>query len=493
MADPPPPAPASRGVLSLYDNIEDPNDPNPAATISAAPVVYRQDQPASAEAKKPANPALLFQPQIRRPQPKQAKGFKGGFPPKVIPTGAASSTAPPVASKTTLADWAPTEEDEWMYGTGEKRQRGGRKNKKKKQQQDARQETNWEGFYDVSKPTSIDEYIKGDEKVGEALDWREFVLQRGGRRRWSESTSDEDHSTGMPSQFAPPPSDSFPLLAGSPPKPPPSDQTGEDVFSRRAVMASSQYQPSRSLSPAPPAALAPPPPPPQFVQETPPPPPTDGAVISRAPIRYDIQQPPATDDRGLGASSSSMFGLDEGNAEQQPKSTRPGQAGFAQRLMSKYGWTEGAGLGASESGITNPLRVQVEKRRKKADADGGGWAEPGGKGKILGGKRKDEEGKFGRMSEVIVLRNMLENMPDLESEISNGLGQEIGEECGEKYGRVERLYIDQDARQVFIKFTDQVSALRAVNELDGRIFNGNTIVPNFYDVEKFERGVYTAK
>lgn len=29
-----------------------------------------------------------------------------------------------------------------------------------------------------------------------------------------------------------------------------------------------------------------------------------------------------------------------------------------------------------------------------------------------------------------------------------------------QYGRVERLYIDQDNRQVFIKFTEPVSALR---------------------------------
>lgn len=82
-----------------------------------------------------------------------------------------------------------------------------------------------------------------------------------------------------------------------------------------------------------------------------------------------------------------------------------------------------------------------------------------------------------------------------------------------QYGRVERLYIDQDARQVFIKFTDQVSALRvsvsshsgaavrtcadgaahqAVNELDGRVFNGNAIAPRFYNAEKFERGNYTS-
>ncbi|KAI8283033.1 DNA-damage-repair/toleration protein DRT111 [Colletotrichum sp. SAR 10_98] len=171
------------------------------------------------------------------------------------------------------------------------------------------------------------------------------------------------------------------------------------------------------------------------------------------------------------------------------------QAGFAQRLMSKYGWTKGSGLGADEGGIVNPLRVQVEKRKKKSDAEGGGWAEPANRAKILGGRRKDAEGegggKFGGpMSEVIVLQHMLDNMEDLQGEIANGLGQEIGEECGEKYGRVERLYIDVENRQVFIRFTDQVSALRAVNELDGRIFNGNTVIPKFYDTAKFEQGMY---
>jgi len=149
-----------------------------------------------------------------------------------------------------------------------------------------------------------------------------------------------------------------------------------------------------------------------------------------------------------------------------PRAKRPGQAGFAERLMSKYGWARGAGLGADSGGITSALRVQVEKRRRRPDAEGGGFAEPGGRGRIIGGKTKpkkdgdDGVGAFGPMSEVVVLRGMLEGMPDLVAEMEAGLAQEIGEECGERYGRVERLFIDVEDRQVFIKFTDQVSALR---------------------------------
>lgn len=184
--------------------------------------------------------------------------------------------------------------------------------------------------------------------------------------------------------------------------------------------------------------------------------------------------------------------------EDEPRRTNlPGQKGFAQRLMSKYGWTAGSGLGAASSGILNPLSVKVEKRRKKPDAEGGGFAEPGGRGKIVGGKlarpttaADSDAGKFGPMSEVVVLRNMLEGMENLQHEINDGLGQEIGEECGDKYGRVERLYIDVEGRQVFIKFTDAVSALRAVNALEGRVFNGNAIAARFWDGERFEKGEY---
>ncbi|KAL4725311.1 hypothetical protein ACLX1H_007458 [Fusarium chlamydosporum] len=451
MAAPPPPPP-SNGGLSLYENLLDPNDSSSAsATISSAPVLYNQTDSASAETtvKKPIDPALRFQP-IRRPQVKQTKP-KPTFPkaaaPKQIPAVALPA---PAQAKTTLADWAATEEDEWMYGMGEKRQRGGRKKKKKRQQEDI--ETNWDDIYDPTRPTNVEEYLHSDEKVQEVRDWK-ALLYRHRRKRVESDLSDEDEDEDRPvpsNQFAPPPSYSFvPPPPQSPPAaapaPPPDDATGDDAFARRQAL--SQGQP------------APPPSPPQS---------SNSATISRAPVRYnqaqDEKDTTRVDAEDDGYSPPPALGADSPSRpddDSEHRSSRPGQSGFAQRLMSKYGWTKGSGLGADESGIINPLRVQVEKRRKKADADGGGWAEPGSKGKIIGGKRKEENaGKFGAMSDVIVLRNMLENMPNLQEEIAGGLGQEIGEECGEKYGRVERLYIDQQSRRVFIKFTNQVSALR---------------------------------
>lgn len=326
-------------------------------------------------------------------------------------------------------------------------------------------------------------------------------------------------------QFAPPGNYSFAPPPVSPPRASPAatatvpdDATGDDAYARRLALSGKGAPP-------------PPPPPPPEAPSAPPPPPSppkETATISRGPVRYEAPpQPPAQEQggddgddddmdvdstdlppTGLGAGQKSTTNQpmhDVDSAGDTSRSTRPGQKGFAQRLMSKYGWTAGSGLGADSSGIINPLQVKVEKRRKRPDAEGGGYADPANRARIIGGKTaaakdpspssgsaaaEDNAGKFGPMSEVIVLQNMLENMPSLQEEMEDGLGQEIGEECGDKYGRVERLHIDVAGRQVFIKFTDQVSALRAVNALEGRVFNGNSIAARFWDIEKFEKGEY---
>lgn len=167
--------------------------------------------------------------------------------------------------------------------------------------------------------------------------------------------------------------------------------------------------------------------------------------ISRAPVRYNLPPPPpeipSSEAELADALGNEESDPEETNTDEAPRSVRPGQKGFAERLMSRYGWTKGSGLGASGSGIVNPLRVQVEKQKKKPDSEGGGFVGPGGRGKIIGGKRggasksETEAGMFGAMSEVIVLHGMVDGL-DLDAEMERaedgGLLQEIGEECGEK-------------------------------------------------------------
>lgn len=336
------------------------------------------------------------------------------------------------------------------------------------------------------------------------------------------------------------------------------DPTGEDAYARRMRMsgistATNDPPPPTSVneSSAPPpqpagmSRLPPPPvesPPPvlgqQFVAQTqsaPTPPAQMGAIISRepvryippqssppvsaaasatisrAPVRYDVpakpSPPPAEDEDteaeqshgGLGLGAAADVPQDDEPSpapdEDAPRSNRPGQKGFAKRLLQKYGWQEGEGLGATGSGITTALRHQTQKRKKRPDAEGGGWANPAAMGRIVGGKKRrteDEEG--GQWSIVVKLEGILDGV-DVDHAVSEGnLMQQIGDKMSE-YGQVERLFIDRSkegTEPVFVKFTSALSAYRAVQASNGTDFlaNGRMARAGFFDAEKFEQGDY---
>lgn len=439
----------------------------------------------------------------------------------MTPAAAATSHS---AQKTTAADWIATasdDEDVNAYYAGT-RQRGGRK-KRKKNNKEASQviQHDWDDIYDPTRPNHYEEYKYSEEKIREVREWKDLLYRHRMRRQSSDSDSDSDRSRGqernsksissvvasakISETFASPPSMSFapPAQFESPsnlvkpdddsdeheyvPPPPamlPDDLTGDDAFARRMRMSGLQNVP------APPSP--PPPPPPDM------PKPTIGQ-IARAPVRYNLPLP----DPELPSNEAELQEMEVDNPpEEAPKSLRPGQAKFAERLMAKYGWSKGQGLGKEQTGVTTALYAKVEKRKKKSDAEGGGFATPAPIGRILGGKQSEagkaaEEGRFGAMSEVVRLQGMLKGM-DLQAEMfsdQGGLMQEIGEECSEKYGNVERVYIhsdtdDENGALVFVRFTSQLSALRAVNALEGRVFNGNEIKARFWQREKFEKGQY---
>ncbi|KAI4264269.1 MAG: hypothetical protein L6R42_000616 [Xanthoria sp. 1 TBL-2021] len=526
-----------RPGLSLYANLLEPTGSGSAApgTISRAPVVFKQavdgakvhDSDASALGQQASAAPLLFRP-TKRPQVSTQRSKpksnpqKSGLPNSGIGNSKSSSggelnstSQPPV--KSTLLDWAAAIEDDDMGGfhAAEKRQRGGRK--KRRKNNEARIVQNWDDIYDPSRPNSYEEYQNSEEKVQEIREWKDrlYAHRISQRRSKSKDTSSDDgqpirrnHPNTSHGLFFAPPADfenttsTVQVL---------DDATGGDAYLRRLKLSDTHqksaldsaqheaeptrphpvgFQPIAQSSSDPPIR--------RNMQSTAP-------SISRAPVRYNLPPPPpeipSTEAELADALGNEDAEPDESKNGEAPRSLRPGQQGFAERLMSKYGWTKGSGLGASGSGIVNPLRVQVEKQKKKPDAEGGGFVGPGGRGRIIGGKKgasdsEAKKGPFGSMSEVIVLHGMIDGL-DLDAELERaddgGLLQEIGEECGEKYGRVERVFIDRNdpnSPRVFVNFTSQLSALRAVNALNGRIFNGNAIRAMFYNREKFDLGIY---
>ena len=309
--------------------------------------------------------------------------------------------------------------------------------------------------------------------------------------------------SGMPPPAASPPTHSSPPKRVSPPahSTPPlavqQNETAAKIAEAQAKIAAFKAKMGKPSTPAQNDSPAAPSPKPSAEQEAPPPPPSPpepAGTISRAPVRYEVpaSQLPAEDDIEPSADTP---------AEDQPRSKKPGQKGFAERLMNKYGWEKGQGLGASGEGITTALigKVDKSKGQKRSDPDGGRLPAVT-MGKIVGGKRRkvegapDDDGRFGKMSDVIKLEGLLTGL-DVQKEIEeNNLMQEVGEEMGEKYGNVERVFVWREEQggkgEVFVKFTSQLSALRAVNAMDETTFAENKVEARFFDTEKFENGEY---
>ncbi|KAK5171356.1 uncharacterized protein LTR77_004500 [Saxophila tyrrhenica] len=228
------------------------------------------------------------------------------------------------------------------------------------------------------------------------------------------------------------------------------------------------------------------------------------SIISRAPVRYEVPPPPPDDPTG--AEDVEMADATTNQplapAENQQRKIIPGQKGFAERVMKKYGWEEGHGLGAQSDGIITALVAKKpDKRKKRSHGPDGKWSAPANMGKIVGGKKRkvetnteEDDARFGKMSSVIKLSSMLDGL-DVQHEIEeNNIMQEIGDEMGGQYGNVERVFIWREAMggtdEVFIKFTSQLSALRAVNAMSGTEFAGNEVKAQFWDEDKWAKEEY---
>ncbi|KAB0798004.1 hypothetical protein PPYR_08997 [Photinus pyralis] len=156
----------------------------------------------------------------------------------------------------------------------------------------------------------------------------------------------------------------------------------------------------------------------------------------------------------------------------------------AAKIMAKYGFKEGQGLGKQEQGMS--MALQVEKTSKRG-------------GRIIHEKEimlpppidvKSEQSITEIMKtpgKVVLLRNMVGP-----GEVDDELEPEVKDECNTKYGDVATVTIHEvpnvepeDAVRIFVEFRRIESAIKAVVDLNGRFFGGRQVKATFYDLDKF--------
>lgn len=190
-------------------------------------------------------------------------------------------------------------------------------------------------------------------------------------------------------------------------------------------------------------------------------------------------------------------------------SPRPGigSGSVAQRIMARYGYKAGQGLGKQEQGMSQALQVEkTSKRGGKIIHEKDIAKEPlpppappmpppvmGPPPSAPSQQQQQQQNEsitdmMRNPSKVVLLRNMVGP-----GEVDDDLEPETKEECS-KYGEVVRCLIyeipgvaDEDAVRIFIEFKSMASAIKAVVDTNGRYFGGRIVKASFYDHDKFKR------
>uniref|UniRef100_A0AAX7UN49 Splicing factor 45 n=1 Tax=Astatotilapia calliptera TaxID=8154 RepID=A0AAX7UN49_ASTCA len=164
----------------------------------------------------------------------------------------------------------------------------------------------------------------------------------------------------------------------------------------------------------------------------------------------------------------------------------------AHKIMQKYGFKEGQGLGKHEQGLSTALSVEKTSKR-------GGKIIIGDAEKITitsvffqsaDSSKKSDANPLTEIlknpTKVVLLRNMVGR-----GEVDEDLEGETKEEC-EKYGKVVKCVIfeiaevpDDEAVRIFLEFERVESAIKAVVDLNGRYFGGRVVKACFYNLDKF--------
>ncbi|KAF7465339.1 Hypothetical predicted protein [Marmota monax] len=158
----------------------------------------------------------------------------------------------------------------------------------------------------------------------------------------------------------------------------------------------------------------------------------------------------------------------------------------AHKIMQKYGFREGQGLGKHEQGLSTALSVEKTSKRGGKIIVGDATE----KGESQDASKKSDSNPLTEIlkcpTKVVLLRNMVGA-----GEVDEDLEVETKEEC-EKYGKVGKCVIfeipgapDDEAVRIFLEFERVESAIKAVVDLNGRYFGGRVVKACFYNLDKF--------
>ncbi|CAH0395297.1 unnamed protein product [Bemisia tabaci] len=177
----------------------------------------------------------------------------------------------------------------------------------------------------------------------------------------------------------------------------------------------------------------------------------------------------------------------------------------AAKIMAKYGFKEGQGLGKKEQGIA--MALQVEKTSKRGGriihekdimpppplslASVIDTPPRAGSPTFVAPQPVKPEPSITEImkspSKVVLLRNMVGP-----GEVDSELEPEVKDECNTKYGDVVRVLIyerpevpAEEAVRIFVEFKRIESAIKAVVDLNGRFFGGRQVKAGFYNYENF--------
>lgn len=184
----------------------------------------------------------------------------------------------------------------------------------------------------------------------------------------------------------------------------------------------------------------------------------------------------------------------------------------AAKIMAKYGFKDGQGLGKSEQGMS--MALQVEKTSKRGGriihekellmpppssipsppppligcSNAGGVGNPNTAPEPTQKIEPSITEIMKEPSKVVLLRNMV-GPGDVDSELE----PEVKDECNTKYGDVVSVVIHEsfgtvpeDAVRIFVEFKRIESAIKAVVDLNGRFFGGRQVRAGFYNYDKFK-------